>query len=124
MRRACGVNVAAASDAVRALSCSAPAACLYDWRTCGGAAMRLRNVTVFGGSGFLGRYIVQRLAQRGARIRVATRDPEAARFLQPLGDVGQIMGVQANLRHEPSIRRAVAGADAVVNCVGILFERG
>lgn len=86
--------------------------------------MELRNVTVFGGSGFLGRYIVQRLAQRGARVRVATRDPEAAKFLQPLGVVGQIMPVQANLRHEPSVRRAIMGADAVVNCVGILFERG
>jgi uncharacterized protein YbjT (DUF2867 family) len=86
--------------------------------------MELRNVTVFGGSGFLGRYIVQRLAQRGARVRIATREPEAAKFLQPLGVVGQIMPVQANLRHEPSVRRALEGADAVVNCVGILFERG
>lgn len=86
--------------------------------------MEFRNVTVFGGSGFLGRYIVQRLAQQGARVRVATRDPEAARFLQPLGVVGQIMAVQANLRHEPSVRRAVEGAEAVVNCVGVLFERG
>jgi NADH dehydrogenase len=86
--------------------------------------MELRNVTVFGGSGFLGRYIVQRLAHQGARVRVATREPEAARFLQPLGVVGQVMPVQANLRNEASVRRAVAGADAVVNCVGVLFERG
>lgn len=86
--------------------------------------MELRNVTVFGGSGFLGRYIVQRLAHAGARVRVATREPESARFLQPLGVVGQVMAVQANLRHEPSVRRAVEGADAVVNCVGVLFERG
>ena len=86
--------------------------------------MELRNVTVFGGSGFLGRYIVQRLAQQGARVRVATREPEAARFLQPLGVVGQIMPVQANLLHEASVRRAVEGAEAVVNCVGVLFERG
>ena len=86
--------------------------------------MELRNVTVFGGSGFLGRYIVQRLAHRGVRVRVATREPESARFLQPLGVVGQVMPVQANLRHEGSVRRAVAGADAVVNCVGVLFERG
>jgi len=86
--------------------------------------MELRNVTVFGGSGFLGRYIVQRLAHGGARVRVATREPESAKFLQPLGVVGQVMAVQANLRHEPSVRRAVEGADAVVNCVGVLFERG
>ena len=86
--------------------------------------MELRNVTVFGGSGFLGRYIVQRLAHRGVRVRIATREPEAARFLQPLGVVGQVMPVQTNLRHEASVRRAVAGADAVVNCVGVLFESG
>ncbi|MBM3489019.1 MAG: complex I NDUFA9 subunit family protein [Alphaproteobacteria bacterium] len=86
--------------------------------------MRIDNVTVFGGSGFLGRHLVRRLAQAGARVRVAVRDPEAAAFLKPMGDVGQVMPMAANLRHEASVRQAVAGADAVVNLVGILYQRG
>lgn len=77
-------------------------------------------VTVFGGSGFVGRYVVQALAQTGCRVRVAVRRPDLAGHLQPLGTVGQIHAVQANLRFEESIRRAVEGADAVVNLVGIL----
>ena len=86
--------------------------------------MRFRNVTVFGGSGFLGRYLVGRLAEAGLRVRVAVRDPEAAQFLKPMGDVGQVQPMQANIRNEPSVRRAIEGADVVVNTVGILFERG
>jgi NADH dehydrogenase len=86
--------------------------------------MQVQNVTVFGGSGFLGRYLVQRLAQAGARVKVAVRDPEAARFLKPMGGVGQVVPVAANIRDRPSIGRAVEGADAVVNLVGILYERG
>jgi NADH dehydrogenase len=81
-------------------------------------------VTVFGGSGFLGRHVVQVLARRGYRIRVASRRPERAFFLQPLGTVGQIYAVQANLRDPASVARAVAGADHVVNLVGILQESG
>jgi NADH dehydrogenase len=81
-------------------------------------------VTVFGGSGFLGRYTVRALAQLGYRIRVAVRRPELAGHLQPLGRVGQIHAVQANLRHQPSIEAAARGADALINLVGILFERG
>ncbi|WP_174802300.1 complex I NDUFA9 subunit family protein [Martelella limonii] len=81
-------------------------------------------VTVFGGSGFVGRYVVRALAKRGYRIRVAVRRPDLALFLQPLGNVGQITFMQANLRYEETIRRAVDGADHVVNCVGILFEDG
>ena len=84
----------------------------------------MRIVTIFGGSGFLGRHIVQRLAHEGYGIRVATRRPELAGFLRPCGDVGQIVPVQANVRDEASIRRAVAGADAVINLTGILYERG
>ncbi|PCJ56692.1 MAG: complex I NDUFA9 subunit family protein [Rhodospirillaceae bacterium] len=83
-----------------------------------------RVITVFGGSGFLGRYVVRRLAASGARVRVAVRNPEAAAFLTPLGDVGQIVPVQANIRDDASVARAVQGADAVINLVGILFERG
>ena len=86
--------------------------------------MRDSLVTVFGGSGFLGRHLVARLAEAGARITVAVRDPEAASFLKPMGAVGQIVPVQANLRHPPSIARAVEGAAAVVNLVGILYQRG
>ena len=81
-------------------------------------------VTVFGGSGFVGRHVVRALAKRHYRIRVAARRPELAGFLQPLGRVGQIHTVQANLRHAGSIAAAVRDADAVVNLVGILYERG
>ncbi|TCU18271.1 complex I NDUFA9 subunit family protein [Rhizobium sullae] len=81
-------------------------------------------VTVFGGSGFIGRHIVGALAKRGYRIRVAVRRPDLAGFLQPLGNVGQISFVQANLRYRNSVDRAVEGADFVINCVGVLFETG
>ncbi len=81
-------------------------------------------VTVFGGSGFLGRYVVRALAKRGHRIRVACRRPDLAGHMQPLGNVGQIQLVQANLRYRWSVDRAVEGADAVVNLVAILAENG
>ncbi len=81
-------------------------------------------VTVFGGSGFLGRHVVRALANRNYRIRVAVRRPELAFHLQPLGGVGQIEAVQANLRFPQSVEAAVRDADIVVNLVGILFERG
>jgi len=81
-------------------------------------------VTVFGGSGFVGRHVVRALAKRGYRIRVAVRRPDLAGFLQPLGNVGQISFVQANLRYRQSVERAVEGSDCVINCVGILFETG
>jgi uncharacterized protein YbjT (DUF2867 family) len=81
-------------------------------------------VTVFGGSGFVGRHVVRALAKQHYRIRVAARRPELAGFLQPLGRVGQIHTVQANLRHAGSIQAAVRDADVVVNLVGILYERG
>ncbi len=81
-------------------------------------------VTIYGGSGFLGRYVVAALAKTGTRMRVAVRRPDLAGHLQPLGGVGQIHAVQANLRHEASVRRAAEGADAVINLVGILAESG
>jgi len=81
-------------------------------------------VTVFGGSGFLGRHVVRALANRGYRIRVAVRRPELAGYLQPIGRVGQIHAVQANLRYPDSVVAALRDADAAVNLVGILFERG
>ena len=86
--------------------------------------MRGRLVTVFGGTGFIGRHLVQRLAARGARVRVAVRHPKDAAPLQPMGDVGQIAAMRASVTHESSVRAAVEGADAVVNLVGILYESG
>jgi len=79
---------------------------------------------VFGGSGFLGRHVVRALAKERYRIRVAVRRPDLAGHLQPLGLVGQIEAVQANLRHRASVLAAVRGSDVVVNLVGILFETG
>jgi NADH dehydrogenase len=81
-------------------------------------------VTVYGGSGFLGRHVVRALAKRHYRIRVAVRRPELAGYLQPLGRVGQIHAVQANLRHSASVEAAARDAHVLVNLVGILFERG
>jgi len=81
-------------------------------------------ITVFGGSGFLGRHLVRALAKRHYRIRVAVRRPDLAGHLQPLGRVGQIHAVQANVRHPQSVEAAVRDSDIVINLVGILFERG
>jgi uncharacterized protein YbjT (DUF2867 family) len=81
-------------------------------------------VTVFGGSGFVGRHVVRALAKRGYQVRVATRRPDLAGHLQPLGNVGQIQAVQANLRVRWSVDRAVQDADHVINLVGILYESG
>lgn len=81
-------------------------------------------VTVFGGSGFVGRHVVRALARRGYRIRVAVRRPDLAFHLQPLGNVGQISFVQANLRYRNSVDAAVRDANHVVNCVGILANKG
>jgi NADH dehydrogenase len=80
-------------------------------------------VTVYGGSGFLGRHVVRALAKRDYRIRVAVRRPELAGHLQPLGRVGQIHAVQANLRNAASVEAAARDAQVLVNLVGILFER-
>ena len=81
-------------------------------------------VTVFGGSGFVGRNVVRALATRDYRIRVAVRRPELAGHLQPLGKVGQIHAVQANLRYPASVEAAMRDADVAVNLVGILAEAG
>jgi NADH dehydrogenase len=81
-------------------------------------------VVVFGGSGFLGRHAVRALAGEGWRVRAAVRRPDLAGHLQPMGAVGQIQPVQANLRYPDSVRRAVEGAQAVVNLVGILAKAG
>ncbi len=81
-------------------------------------------VTIYGGSGFVGRYITRRLAQRGWRVRVAVRRPNEAMFVRPYGAVGQVEPVLCNVRDDASVRAAMHGADAVVNCVGILAETG
>lgn len=81
-------------------------------------------VTVFGGSGFIGRYAVRKLAKQGWRVRVAVRRPNEAMFLRTAGDVGQVETIQANIRDDASTERAIAGSDAVVNLVGILFPSG
>lgn len=81
-------------------------------------------VTVFGGSGFLGRHLVQALARRGYRVRVAVRRPDLAGHVTYLGNVGQIQPIQANVRVRWSVDRAVKGADHVINLVAILAESG
>jgi len=81
-------------------------------------------VTVFGASGFLGRYVVRSLVARGWRVRAAVRNPHTAHELKVIGDVGQVQLMQANLRFPNSVARAVEGADAVVNLVAVLFESG
>jgi NADH dehydrogenase len=81
-------------------------------------------VTVFGGSGFLGRHVVRALLKRGWRVRAAVRRPDLAGYLQPLGMVGWVQPIQANLRYRWSVDRAVEGADAVVNLVAILTPSG
>jgi len=81
-------------------------------------------VTIFGGSGFVGRYIAQRMARQGWRVRVAVRRPNEALFVKPYGVVGQVEPVLANIRDDDSVRAVIRGADVVVNCVGILSERG
>ena len=78
--------------------------------------------TVFGGSGFVGRYIVQRLARSGWRVRVAVRRPNEAIFVRPYGVPGQVEPILSNIRNEQSVADALNGADAVINCVGILLE--
>jgi NADH dehydrogenase len=81
-------------------------------------------ITIFGGSGFLGRHLVRALARRQYRMRIAVRRPDLTGHLQPLGRVGQIHAVQANIRNANSVEAAVRGADVVINLVGILHESG
>ncbi|WP_299630626.1 complex I NDUFA9 subunit family protein [uncultured Roseobacter sp.] len=81
-------------------------------------------ITIYGGSGFVGRYIARRMAKAGWRVRVAVRRPNEAIFVKPYGVVGQVEPVLCNIRDDASVRAVMAGADAVVNCVGILAESG
>ena len=81
-------------------------------------------VTVFGGSGFVGKYVVRALCREGWRVRVAARRPHTCQDLKVMGNVGQVQLMQANIRFPKSVERAVEGADAVVNLVAVLFEDG
>ena len=81
-------------------------------------------VTIYGGSGFVGRYIARRMAKEGWRVRVAVRNPNEALFVKPYGVVGQVEPVFCNIRDDASVAAVMQGADAVVNCVGILEEAG
>ncbi|SLN70922.1 complex I NDUFA9 subunit family protein [Roseisalinus antarcticus] len=81
-------------------------------------------VTIFGGSGFVGRYITQRLAKEGWRVRVAVRNPNEALFVKPYGVVGQVEPLFCNIRDDDSVASLTRGADVVVNCVGVLDEVG
>ena len=86
--------------------------------------MSYRRVTVLGASGFIGRYVVKRLAAQGALICAVCRHASDARYLRPMGDVGQIAPIDANVCDDQALAAVIAGADAVVNAVGILYERG
>ena len=81
-------------------------------------------VTIYGGSGFVGRYVARRMAKQGWRVRVAVRRPNEAIFVKPYGVVGQVEPILCNIRDDASVRAAMLGADAVVNCVGILAKNG
>lgn len=88
------------------------------------AAPMQRLVTVYGGSGFIGRHVVRALTKLGWRVRVAVRRPDLAGHLQPFGTVGQVNLVQANLRYPASVLKAAEGADVLINLVGVLHESG
>lgn len=81
-------------------------------------------VTIFGGSGFVGRYIARRLAKEGWRVRVAVRRPNEAMHVKPYGTVGQVEPVLSNIRNDDSVRAVLRGADAVINCVGTFDRKG
>ena len=86
--------------------------------------MKQKIVTVFGGSGFIGRYVVRILARQGLQVRIACRRPEEGLRCKPMGDVGQIVPVAANIRNQDSIAAAMEGSDSVINLIGILYKRG
>ena len=80
-------------------------------------------VTIYGGSGFVGRYLARRMAKEGWRVRIAVRRPNEALFVKPYGVVGQVEPIFCNIRDDQSVAHALRGADVVVNCVGILQEK-
>ncbi len=82
------------------------------------------TATVFGGTGFIGRQVVRELAKRGIVVKIATRVPESAYFLKPCGTVGQIVPMACDVRSDESLRQVICGSDYVINCIGVLYERG
>jgi len=86
--------------------------------------MRDQVITIFGGSGFIGRYVVQKLVETGASIRIAVRNPDAAHFLKPLGQVGQVLPIRVDINNKQSVKEAVDSAQCVINLIGILAESG
>ena len=84
--------------------------------------MGKRIITVFGGSGFLGRHVIRKLVRKDSIIRVAVRKPELAGFLRPLGNLGQVVPIQTNIRDDSSVGKALEGATDVINLVGVLYE--
>ncbi|MGD9650072.1 MAG: complex I NDUFA9 subunit family protein, partial [Dongiaceae bacterium] len=82
------------------------------------------TVTVFGASGFIGRYVVKRLAERGVVVRAVCRKAEHGKFLKPMGEVGQITPIGIDIHDAPALKAAVAGSDAVINLMGILYQKG
>src|SRR5688572_14129674 len=108
----------------KAVACHIPSQNQWPQGHLGTGESMQRLATVFGGSGFIGRYVVTNLARAGWLVRVAVRRPDEALFLKTAGVVGQVTPVAANVRDRASVARAVAGADAVVNLVGILHEGG
>lgn len=85
--------------------------------------LKRKIATIFGGTGFVGRHVVRRLAAEGYTVKVATRIPEHANALKTCGNVGQVVPFHCNYRDPASLREAIAGADVVVNCIGILFQK-
>lgn len=81
-------------------------------------------VTIFGGTGFIGRHVIQRLVRQGAVIRVPTRDTEAANYLKPMGEIGQIAPIPCDITDKASVKRAIDGSDQVINLIGILAKSG
>ena len=86
--------------------------------------MKTSSVTIFGGSGFIGRHLIRKLAKSGSRIRIAVRKPSKAKFLEPLGNVGQIVPVYSDLTDYNSVSKAIDGSDIIINLVGILHNSG
>ncbi|MFD1626541.1 complex I NDUFA9 subunit family protein [Azospirillum griseum] len=87
-------------------------------------SIRTQVITVFGGSGFIGRHLIRRLAKSGAIVRIATRNPTKAAFLKTAGAVGQIVPFATDVTKDESVARALQGADVAINLIGVLFERG
>lgn len=86
--------------------------------------MKRQVITIFGGSGFIGRYVVQKLVKSGAQLRIAVRNPDAAKFLKPCGQVGQVLPIRVDTRNKKSVRAAIDDSDVVINLIGILAETG